>query len=37
MSSLQRNLKLLGRQPNRELIGKLRALFENVYNPFNRD
>ena len=37
MSSLQRNLKLLGRQPNWELIGKLRALFENVYNPFNRD
>lgn len=37
MSSLQRNLGLLGKEPNWELIGRLRALFQNVYNPFNQD
>ena len=37
MSSLQRNLRLLEKEPNWELVGRLRELFHGVYNPFNQN
>ena len=37
MSSLQRNLRLLEKEPNWEWVGRLRELFHGVYNPFNQN